>query len=670
MIKFIKDNIISKSINVEIIPNLTSNDHKLYFQMLNCSLDYIIYLHNKSVSNKNRITTVIDFSEFLKKVISVINEGLSNNNISDTNLLSVLNLIFHLVYYLVLIEKDWENDIGEDEEIINNDFDDINNNKIRIIIDLMDALIMIFKKKKESRSIILYIYSSIAYIKNEQIKKSIKALFDTILKLYTKENDSFEFHSFLFLLYRLKINYPILLLEVMKDPQIFNFICMKCGYNSYINIYKDQMHNSEHLIYIWTLKVFNNILDTYLSKINNELKPNYNNVISNIIKFMELLQQRFKNLFNISAENNNFISGFSQNNYITLAYLEELKASVEFITVFISIECDNSCPVTKDQSFLEFLFDSIDMISNTCLYLFKDGYQNLFNLCKPNSKVEKLMLNTKIVNNDLIEEKNININNINNINANEFYLNQLNNFDDDNIYKRMLNNNRRNNDINNNDINMADSSYINDKSANVYHFKIKTNLMLILFNISSSMIQLLNRQNFNLKKYFFNKYQLKENETQLKTWPMLYLSSIKFTTDFLKDIINNLKLYKILYNKTIILLNSINISLGNCFMNEIEPEYPLNELIDLILFILSDFCEINPNYNEFIELIIKNHPYINNSRAVLVDIYQLTRSNNTEIVKYAKELNEGDSFLSDFEDLKKIVDLAIKSTKINKNINW
>ena len=97
-----------------------------------------------------------------------------------------------------------------------------------------------------------------------------------------------------------------------------------------------------------------------------------------------------------------------------------------------------------------------------------------------------------------------------------------------------------------------------------------------LFNISSSMLQLLNRQNFNLKKYFFNKYQLKENETQLKTWPMLYLSSIKFATDFLKDIFHNLKLYKILYNKSIILLNSINISLGNCFMNEIEPEYPLN----------------------------------------------------------------------------------------------
>ena len=72
----------------------------------------------------------------------------------------------------------------------------------------------------------------------------------------------------------------------MKDPQIFNFIYMKCGYNSYINLYTEQMHTSGHLIYIWTLKVFDNILNTYLTKINNELKPNYNSVISNIIKFM------------------------------------------------------------------------------------------------------------------------------------------------------------------------------------------------------------------------------------------------------------------------------------------------------------------------------------------------------------------------------------------------
>ena len=53
-----------------------------------------------------------------------------------------------------------------------------------------------------------------------------------------------------------------------------------------------------------------------------------------------------------------------------------------------------------------------------------------------------------------------------------------------------------------------------------------------------------------------------------------------------------------------ILLNSINVSLGNCFLNDIEPEYPLNELVDLLLFILTDFCEINSHYNEFIELII------------------------------------------------------------------
>ena len=675
-IKFINDNIISRSINIESIPNLSTNENRLYYQMLNCSLDYILYLHNKSVCSKNVISSKIYFSEFLKKVISIINLGLANNNISDNNLLSIFNLIYHILYYLVLTENGLDNDENEiNNEIIINDN---NNEKIQVILDLMDILILIFKKIKECRSIILYIFSCIVYIKNDLIKKSLKDLFDIILKLYTKENDSFEFHSFLLLLNRMRINYPNLLLEIMKDSQIFNFIYMKCCYNSYMNLYTKKMHNSEHLIYIWTLKVFSNILNTYLTKINNELKPNYNNVISNIIKFIELIQQRFKDLFNLCSDNNNFLSGLTQNNYISLAYLEELKASVELITGFISIECDNSCPVTKDQSFLEFLFDSIDMIANTCLYLYKNGYKNINTICKANSKVENLMLNTKIKNSDLNEDDNfnkINIMNNNMNNANDFYSNQFENINDENIYKNMImfNNNQKRNEerknnsiINNNDIDM-EQLYINDKSANVFHFKVKTNLMIILFNISSSMIQLLNRQNFNLKKYFFNKYQLKEFETQLKTWPMLYLSSIKFASDFLKDIMNNLKMYKILYNKNIILLNSIKISLGNCFISEIYPEYPLNELIDLILFILSDFCEINPNFNDFIELIIKNHPYINNSRAILTEVYQLCKIINLQINKYSKEFDEDDNFLGEFEDLKKNVEMSVKSVRLNKN---
>ena len=661
-INFIKKNIIDKSTAIDLIPNLTLNEHRIYYQMLNCSLDYIIYLHNKSVfNNQNRITSTIDFYEFLKKLITVLNEGINNNNITDNNLLSCFNLIYHIIYYLILTEKNFEknddNDNIENNIMINNEFD--NDDKIQVILEIIDSLIIIFKKIKDCRSIILYIFSCIVYINNNSIKKSIKELFDIILKVYTKENDSFEFHSFLLLLNRLKINYPYSLMEIMKNPNIFNFIYMKCGYNSNINLYSEQMHTSGHLIYIWTLKVLNNILSTYLNKISNEQKPNYNNVISNIIKFIELIQQRFKDLFNICINNNNFIPDLSQNNYITLAFLDELSASVELITSFISIECDNSCPVTKDESFLEFLFDSVDMISNTCLSLYKNGYHNIDSICKPNSRVENLMLNTKINLNDLSEGNINNFRNRNNninISSNNFISNQLNDIDNDNdnIYKAMFNNEINNNNNNENNI---DIEYLpsNDKSANVFHYKIKTNLVIILFNISSSMIQLLNRQNFNLKKYFFNKYQLKENEAQLKSWPMLYLSSIKFCTDFLKDIFTNLKKYQILYNKSIILLNSINISLGNCFINEVQPEYPLNELIDLMLFILNDFCEININYNEFIELIIKNHPYINNSRAALGDIYQLSRGVNNEIARYGKNFDEDGNFMDELDELKKRV---------------
>ena len=655
MIKFIRDNIINKSINVQNIPDLSLDDHRLYYQMLNCSFDYIIYLHNKSASNQNQnensINIKIDLFDFLKKVISILNDGIINKTISDTNLLSVFNLIHHIIYYLVLTEKSFEfNENNDDENIIDND----NNDKIQIIVELIDVLIMIFKKIKESRSLLLYIFSSLVYIKNDLIKNSLMELFNIIIKLYTKENDSFEFHSFLLLLNRLKINYPTLLMDILKDSQIFNFISIKCGYNLDINLYENQEHSSGHLIYCWTLKTFNNILDTYLTKINTELKPNYNIVISYCMKFIELIQQRLKDLFNICINNENFISGINQNNYITLAYLDELKLSIEFINSFISIECDNSCPVTKDQSFLEFLFDSIDLISNTCLYLFKNGYQQIFNLCKPNSKLETFMLNTKITKNELNENNNnFNINNnINNINFNEQFTFRN---DDYNIYRNLLNKNK---DGNNNGYN---NELYEDKIDNVFVYKVKTNLIMILFHISSSMTQLLNRQNFNIKQYFFNKYQLKENENQLNNWPMLYLNSIKFAADFLKDIIMNLKKYKLLYNKSLLLLNSINISFANCFINNIDPEYPLNELVDLITFILNDFCNLTPNYSDFIELIIKNHPYINNNRAILGDLFQLTRRIDNEINKYSREFDDEDNFIDDYNDLKNAISEVYKT---------
>ena len=653
-ITFLNDVIIDKCINVQNIPNLTLNEHRLYCQMLNCSLDYIIYLHNKSFSSPSRISAKLNLFEFLKKVNSVISEGVTNNQISDNNLLSVFNLIYHIVYYMVLTEKEFDSQHqDENNDILNNIDNNDNDEKIQVIIELIEVLIMIFKKIKECRSIILYIFSCIVYIKNDSIKNSITELFNIIIKLYTKEDDSFEFHSFLLLLNRLKINYPNLLMDILKEPQIFNFIAIKCGYNSDINLYDNQMHTSGHLIYCWTLEMFSNILNTYSSKISTEQKPNYNIVISNTMKFIELIQPRFKALFNICSNNDNFLSGLNQSNYITLAYLNELKASIEFITSFITIECENSCPITKDQSFLEFLFDSVDFIANICLFLFKNGYKNVVNICKPNSKLEKLMFSTKLTRDDFNEN-----NNDLNLNLN---LNSQFSFGNNNIYKNLI----INSDSNNNIINNAQNNNFNfdsgDSTLNVFFFKVKTNLIMILFHISSCMTQLLNRQNFNIKQYFFNKYQLKENESQLNTWPMNYLYSIKFSANFLKDIIMNLKKYKILYNKSVILLNSSNISLGNCFINELDVEYPLNELVDLILFILNDFCTLSPNFKEFIELIIKNHPYINNNRAILGDLYHLTRNIKNEIEKYSKEFDEEDNFIDDFTELRNNVDNANKT---------
>lgn len=79
-------------------------------------------------------------------MIIVLDEGIKTNSISDSNLLSVFNTVYHIIYYLVLTEKDLNNEPNEE---INNDFIDMDNNyndKIQIIMKLMDSLIIIFKK--------------------------------------------------------------------------------------------------------------------------------------------------------------------------------------------------------------------------------------------------------------------------------------------------------------------------------------------------------------------------------------------------------------------------------------------------------------------------------------------------------------------------------------------
>ena len=86
--------------------------------MLNFSLDYILYLHNKLVCNKKNNFVQNWFFWIKKKIISIISIGISNNNISDNNLLSIFNLIYHIIYYIVLTENVLYSD---DNDIINNE---------------------------------------------------------------------------------------------------------------------------------------------------------------------------------------------------------------------------------------------------------------------------------------------------------------------------------------------------------------------------------------------------------------------------------------------------------------------------------------------------------------------------------------------------------------------
>ena len=648
-VQFVKTSIIDTCLNnIQNIPNYCFNEHKLYYEFLNISLDYIIYLNSRNLNN-NKINSKIELFGLLKKINGIANNCIQNNLINDNNLLSLFNLIFHILYYLIITE----NSFSDERNNINMNLININdqNNidqKIQIVLDISETLIIIFKNNKDCRSIILYIFSCIVFIKNDLLKKPINELFSLIMKLYNRYHDSFEFQSFLMLLNRLRINYSTLLMDILKDNRIFHFISIKCGYNSDISLYENGSHSAGHEIYCWTLFTLTNILHTYLSIIDDNQKNNYNVVITNCMKFIEIVQQRFIALFNICLNNNNFISGSDNNSLVTLAYLEELKATVEFITVFVDLECDNVTPSTKDQTFLEFLFDSVDLLNNSCLSLFKNGYKNLVDLCNPNSRLENFMFNTKILNEDYFNNKDIG-------NRNNIFDYSNNNY---NIYSRLNNQNNNNmiiSDLSNN------ANNIDEKNYNVFTYKVKSYLVNILFNISSCNIQLSKKTNLNLKTYLYNKYQNKGNESTLNIWPNLYLNGIKWINDFLKDIFSNLDLYKLLYNKTVILLNSINITLSNCFINEVNNECSINELIDIMFFILNDFLYLGPSYNEFIQLIIKNHPFISGFRDVLGNVSQTKRSLEGKIDDYIKKLKDGEDFKDNFDDFKKNVEEVYKT---------
>ena len=49
------------------------------------------------------------------------------------------------------------------------------------------------------------------------------------------------------------------------------------------------------------------------------------------------------------------------------------------------------------------------------------------------------------------------------------------------------------------------------------------------------------------------------------------------------------------------------------------------------------------------------------------EVYQLSKSIKTGLVKYAKDFDEDDSFLTEFEDLQKQVELYIKSIMASRD---
>jgi hypothetical protein len=356
--------------------------------------------------------------------------------------------------------------------------------------------------------------------------------------------------------------------------------------NDLNNFYIKNEHTISHYLYCWTLKLIAKLLEIYDS-FQKEDQIKYYIIYKNSVDFMLDNSQRIYNLLN----NCSYKDSNGNNDVKSLAFIEEVNLTTEVISLISVVESDITDFKQNDFNILEFIFKSTEIMISKGLKLFETNYLRINNLYSSFSEIEKYMEeiklesknNDKNIDNDLSKISPFVNNAINNFSFGLNY-NSTGNY---NIYSNMIANSNNG------------SLSLNSNISNLFLYRIEILLVSILFNISSTLKELLSREEYSYRQYIFDIFIENQNNLNLfEEQTQNVLNSFYYAVRFLDNFVKNKKSYQIMHSKSVIFYNNINTGINMGFFNLAYGEFELKDIFMLNNYTLLNLLYIGTELND------------------------------------------------------------------------
>ena len=543
------------------------------YDLLNNVIDYTLYL----TRIQKKISTLSP--QYLINILgNIVNDmDYSEKDLSNYNnlMLSMITLSYSILIYFIKIEYNCSR----------NDF--------QLISQLLSKLNICYQKQIEYRAVITYIFCSCIYLIyniNEQEMQStilgnINEFIKSIVSIFNEKTSDIEYQSFIMLIIRLIEFYPNEGMNVILNQKIFISIKLRFtgNTNDLSNFYIKNEHTISHYLYCWTLKLLAKIMEVY-DNFQKEEQIKYYIIYKNSVDFLLDNSQRILNLLN----NCGYIDSNGNNDVKSLAFIEEVNVTTEVLSLISVIESDSSDFKQIDMNILEFLFKCTEIMILKGLKLFETNYVRLNNLYSSFSDVEKYMEEIKL------ESKKNNNNNdknyspfINNNNSNFTFGLNYNSTGNYNIYSNMIANSNNG------------SLSLNSNISNLFLYRIEILLVSILFNISSTLKELLSREEYSYRQYIFDIFIENQNNLNLfEEQTQNVLNSFYYAVRFLDNFVKNKKSYQIMHSKSVIFYNNINTGINMGFFNLAYGEFELKDIFMLNNYTLLNLLYIGTELND------------------------------------------------------------------------
>ena len=543
------------------------------YDLLNNVIDYTLYL----TRIQKKISTLSP--QYLINILgNIVNDmDYSEKDLSNYNnlMLSMITLSYSILIYFIKIEYNCSR----------NDF--------QLISQLLSKLNICYQKQIEYRAVITYIFCSCIYLIyniNEQEMQStilgnINEFIKSIVSIFNEKTSDIEYQSFIMLIIRLIDFYPNEGMNVILNQKIFISIKLRFtgNTNDLSNFYIKNEHTISHYLYCWTLKLLAKIMEVY-DNFQKEEQIKYYIIYKNSVDFLLDNSQRILNLLN----NCGYIDSNGNNDVKSLAFIEEVNVTTEVLSLISVIESDSSDFKQIDMNILEFLFKCTEIMILKGLKLFETNYVRLNNLYSSFSDVEKYMEEIKL------ESKKNNNNNdknyspfINNNNSNFTFGLNYNSTGNYNIYSNMIANSNNG------------SLSLNSNISNLFLYRIEILLVSILFNISSTLKELLSREEYSYRQYIFDIFIENQNNLNLfEEQTQNVLNSFYYAVRFLDNFVKNKKSYQIMHSKSVIFYNNINTGINMGFFNLAYGEFELKDIFMLNNYTLLNLLYIGTELND------------------------------------------------------------------------